>query len=171
MASTSTTTKKTPKGKKEIDMPISKEDAKVLKKGREEREYQKRILDANKARFAAAASAITTSGTKTRSAVTTGRDIKPNIELVHTCEAGKLMLRQGDFVEVASDTSPGRNRPAGQGFIKSVEKDSTTNLPIASVRVDGYVHHDVPLKDITVVDLNCILGNTRRQHADILNRI
>ena len=161
MASTSTTTKKTPKGKKEIDMPISKEDAKVLKKGREEREYQKRILDANKARFAAAASAITTSGTKTRSAVTTGRDIKPNIELVHTCEAGKLMLRQGDFVEVTSDTSPGRNRPAGQGFITSVEKDSTTNFPIASVRVDGYVHHDVPLKDITVVDLNCIFGNTR----------
>jgi len=44
MASTSITAKKTTKGKKEIDMSISKEDAKDLKKGREEREYQKRII-------------------------------------------------------------------------------------------------------------------------------
>jgi len=85
MASTSTTAKKTTKGKKEIDMSISKEDAKDLKKGGEEIEYQKRILDANKARFAAAASAITTSGTKTHSAFTTGRDIKPNIGRQNQC--------------------------------------------------------------------------------------
>jgi len=45
MATTSTSTIKIPKGNKKINISISKEDAKGLEKGREEREYQKRIQD------------------------------------------------------------------------------------------------------------------------------
>ena len=45
MATTSTSTMKIPKGNKKINISISKEDAKGLEKGREEREYQKRIQD------------------------------------------------------------------------------------------------------------------------------
>ena len=75
------------------------------------------------------------------------------------------VLTAGDYVHVVADTSPGRNRPAGNAYITKVSHGNINSLPFASVKmcIDNTLHHDVPLMDITIADLNELFNTTKHQ--------
>jgi hypothetical protein len=65
----------------------------------------------------------------------------------------------GEFVKVDADTSPGRNRPGGTGFVESVRGvGAATTVTIRYHGVENRKYKDIPLSALT----SLVFGNTFR---------
>lgn len=140
-----TTTSKPPtvkKRKSEEEKAAEKKEKvrlKRLKKIEEDEADMHRIQEENKKNFEESAKSLLSSDGLTKAAVVTPADKKFYAPLVDIFETSKIALSVGEYVHVTSDFSPGKNRPSGYGFITKVENKN--NLPIASVKIDGHIHH------------------------------
>ena len=62
-------------------------------------------------------------------------ECKPTIPLGENFENRMTLsiMNFGDYVKIFSDTSPNKNRPAGNGWIIAITRDPINNMPTASV--------------------------------------
>jgi hypothetical protein len=118
-----------------------KKREKYLKKMLQKEADMEVITESNKERFREAAA--------NHQEMTTGPDRKPAMELGDDM---KPAFTIGDYVKVASDTSPGMNRPEGFGFVCDVRGVGAAT--IVSVKYDsafdsGCIHREIPFESLT----------------------
>ena len=113
--------------------------AKLLKKERQREAEVARVLKANAEHLKA---------TRTSAPPVVAPRTKPFVTTNHLAH-----VRIGERVQVKANTSPGYNRPAGNGYVQLVT--GTGAETVVSVKYDavhgGLLHHDVPYDDITVI--------------------
>ena len=133
----------------------SKEELEKLKKIKTEELNLKRIIDENEKRYDDNSGENTNIG---RKIIVTPPERKCIKMLTSAFETRCVynVLTTGDYVYVIADTSPGKNRPAGNAYITAISYGNNNNLPCASMkmRIDNRLYHDVPLNAITVANLN-----------------
>ena len=145
---------------------LSKSELRKWKRLKEDEEHEKLIKKANIENFQASSNLITKlGGADVLAMITSPVERKYVAPLARGFETGKMMLTDGEYVHVKSDTFPGNNRPDGKGFIVHCEKSEDGSIT-ASTKIDGRVYHDIPLSHISVCNMNEVF----RTHIGVVRR-
>ena len=96
--------------------------------------------------------------------MTTPPERKSVILLAYNFENRMMLsiMNVGDYVKVLSDFSPNKNRPARNGWIIALTRNTTNNMPTVSVEIflDKRQYHSISITNVTIADMNEIFSST-----------
>ena len=138
-AAATTNNNNSKKKRKKKELTDEERAAKLLKNDKEKEEHLRRILEANAAHLKASTSSAPPIVPPERKPFSTINEL--------------ALVTPGDRVAVVADTSPGKNRPEGRGYVTEVNGVGAD--AVMSIKYDevsgGLLHHGIPFEDVTVV--------------------
>ena len=147
--------------------PCPKMEAKLLKKVKKEVADFELIKKANTERFNEMSKSNSTNASAT---IFTPPDMK-KVLLDDENNLEKTIFTIGDFVRVQPDTSPGKNRESGVGFITDlVQNDESGVFASVKYNIDGHIEKRIPVSDLHITSIQTFFSNEKNDKRRIVSK-